>query len=159
MPAKQPQLIPMLSDPGRTECGGLYTCGEKELCCHVVVIGNEGPHANYLHKEVWSLTVKDKMDEVTWDFPGEAPRTVANEGWLGVVAHPWTPETCPAGFAALQEWRQRDADKLRQCPRRLLQRALPHLSDAQVATLQQALGVDTLVHAVLGAEVGVVGGA
>ena len=41
MPQKQATLIPMLSDPGRCEEAAMYKGGEKELMCHVVVIGHE----------------------------------------------------------------------------------------------------------------------
>ena len=126
MPAKQASLIPMLSDPGRSEEASKYKGGEKELCCHVVVIGNEGPHRAYVHKQVWSLVLQHRDEPVAWHFPGEPPSAMADEGALGDIAQP--PPLNSEAHTVLEAWRRRDEAEILADPRRLLLRELKGLS-------------------------------
>ena len=138
-------MIKLLSDVGRHFSGPKYGGVSKTVAAHVVVVGNEGPHASYLHKEVWSLQIDKKYQEVVWHFPGEAPRTMAVQGWLGEVAQPWEVESEPEAHAALAAWRARDEAALVGNPRLQLQRALKNLNDEQVLAIQQTLGPNILL--------------
>ena len=94
-------------------------------------MGNEKAHDGYLHKEVWSLQLSSMRDEVTWNFPGEAPRALAAEGCLGEVAHPWTVEENPAGHAVLEAWQARDRDALEAHPKKNLAHQVACLTEEQ----------------------------
>jgi len=145
MPGKQASLIPMLSDPGRAEEAAMYRGGEKELCCHVVVIGNEGPHRAYIHKQVWSLVVQQREEPVVWHFPGEPPSTMADVGALGDIAQ--EPPANSDAHAVLEAWRRRDEAEIRADPKRLLLRDLRELSAERCRDALQLLRANGILPA------------
>ena len=100
MPGKQASLIPMLSDLGRSEEAAMYKGGEKKLCCHFVVIGNEGPHRACIHKQLWSLVVQQRRASCL--ALREPPSTMADVGALGDIAQ--MPPADPDAHAVLQAW-------------------------------------------------------
>ena len=138
---------------------------EKQLCCHVVVIGNEGAHDAYMHKAAWSLSVRRRDGPVVWNFPGEPPSCMASEGELGEVREE-PPEDHPSA-KALASWRAQDEQIVVADPKRCLARDVANMSAHQCAEALQLLCASGLIPeaaqhvlpAIDGAGAGVVGGA